>query len=173
MLPVLGEVSSGGLTALGDKARIELFCLGSDASSSRNSLSFPFPPCIAPLISIFCWLCVNRASWNKPAGSWLTRGRGACRLSHDHITARRSWGKPLIKLLAQMVLPCLLSCSASLPLSGVASWPLLDFHMSLAPGLFAASPEAAPCPRSAAPALTIRPGSELELAQQRHRWHPF
>ena len=75
--------------------------------------------------------------------------------------------------MARMVLPCLLSCSASLPLSGVASWPLLDFHMSLAPGLFAASPEAAPYPYSAATALTIRPGSELELAQQLHRWHPF
>ena len=95
ILPVLGEVSSGGVTALRDKARIELFCLGSDASSSRNSLSFPFPACIAPLISIFCWPCVNRASWNKTAGSWLTHGRGACGLSHDHTAARRSWGKPL------------------------------------------------------------------------------
>ncbi|KAI4561706.1 hypothetical protein MJG53_016760 [Ovis ammon polii x Ovis aries] len=77
-----------------------------------------------------------------------------------------------VKLLARTALPCLLPCSASLPLSAVGSGPLVDFHMSLAPGPFAAAPEAAPHPRSAAPALTTRPGSELEWAQQLHRWLP-
>lgn len=69
-MPALREVLSGGVAIPRDDSRIKLFCLLSDVGSSRNSLSFPFPPFIA-LISVFCWPGVSRNSGNKQTGSWL------------------------------------------------------------------------------------------------------